>query len=230
MSGMDSETTRMLDVIEAEASLTAAVTGRRRFKEQVMRAMASVERADFVPDDLRALAYDDGPLPIGCGQTISQPYIVALMTDVLDLQVDSVVLEVGTGSGYQAAVLSKLVQKVYSVEHIPELCQSASVRLRDLGYCNVETECRNGYYGWQEKAPFDAIIVTAAASHVPPPLVKQLKCGGRMVIPVGMPYGSQDLILIYKDEEGNTCTETLLAVSFVPLVSEGGQTQQGVEL
>jgi protein-L-isoaspartate(D-aspartate) O-methyltransferase len=159
-------------------------------------------------------------LPIGYGQTISQPYIVALMTDLLDLTPESIVLEIGTGSGYQAAILSRLAKKVYSIERIPELCESARARLQTLGYSNVETLCANGYYGWEDKAPFDAITVTAAAPHIPEALINQLKPGGRMVIPVGLPYMHQELMLVTKDLDGKISTDTILGVSFVPLVTE----------
>lgn len=185
-----------------------------------MQAMAEVPREEFVPADLKALAYLNEPLPIGHGQTISQPYIVALMTDLLDLTGESVVLEIGTGSGYQAAILSRLAKQVYSIEKIPELYEAASRRLRELGYTNIETRCCNGYSGWQEEAPFDGIIVTAAASHIPSILVEQLKPGGRMLIPVGLPFMPQELMLVTKQEDGSSQTRSILDVAFVPLVME----------
>lgn len=211
---------RMLKDIENEAKFTASYTGREQFDERVMKAMGEVVRENFVDPIEEDLAYDNGPLPIGYGQTISQPYIVALMTDMLDLTADSIVLEIGTGSGYQAAILSRLAKKVYSIERIPELCHAATGRLQKLGYDNVETRCGNGYYGWEEKAPFDAITVTAAAPHIPQALIKQLKPGGRLMIPVGLPYMHQELMLVTKDQQGNTGTQVILGVAFVPLVTE----------
>ena len=210
----------LLERIQAEAGYTASYTGRKAFAEQVMAAMAKVPREEFVPADLVRMAYLNEPLPIGHGQTISQPYIVALMTDMLDLTEESVVLEIGTGSGYQAAILSSLAKQVYSIEKISELCETASRRLRDLGYDNVETRCSNGYTGWQEKAPFDGIIVTAAASHIPSVLVEQLKPGGRMLIPVGLQYMPQELMLVTKEEDGSSRVESILDVAFVPLVMD----------
>jgi protein-L-isoaspartate(D-aspartate) O-methyltransferase len=158
-------------------------------------------------------------LPIGYGQTISQPYIVAIMTDLLKLEPDDRVLEIGTGSGYQAAVLAELVQQVYSIEIIGDLARRARAVLDRLGYEQVKTRVGDGYYGWQEEAPFDAIMVTAAADHVPPPLIKQLKPGGRMLIPVGSRFMTQQLVLVTKDEDGIT-TRLLLPVRFVPLTGE----------
>jgi len=210
---------RMLREIENEAKFTASYTGREHFDKRVMSAMGEVLREKFVDEIEEGFAYHNGPLPIGYGQTISQPYIVALMTDLLDLTPDSIVLEIGTGSGYQAAILSKLAKKVYSIERIPELYESASKRLQDLGYDNVETRCSNGYYGWKEKAPFDAITVTAAASHIPQALISQLKPGGRLIIPVGLPYMHQELILLSKGKDDTTTTQAVLGVSFVPLIT-----------
>ncbi|GAB4290307.1 MAG: protein-L-isoaspartate(D-aspartate) O-methyltransferase [Methylophaga sp.] len=211
---------QMLKTIEVEARYTAAHTGRPSFAKAVMQAMADVERAAFVPGYSAAFAYDNGPLPIGFGQTISQPYIVALMTDLLDLQTDSVVLEVGTGSGYQAAILSKLARQVYSVERIADLADNATARMKQLKISNVEIRWGNGYEGWLEKAPFDAIVVTAAAPYIPPALVAQLKPGGRLVIPVGLPYMYQQLMVVSKDDNGDTETETILGVAFVPLIDD----------
>ena len=210
----------MLDTIRNEAKFTATYTGRAQFANRVMQALDEVDRSDFVDGFYKQQAFENGPLPIGHGQTISQPYIVALMTDLLDTTPDSVVLEIGTGSGYQAAILSRIVKQVYSIEKIPELAEAAKQRLQDLGYDNIETRCENGYYGWQEKAPFDGIIVTAAASHIPQALVDQLKPGGRMVIPVGLPYMSQVLMLVTKDAQGETSVKSILDVVFVPLVSD----------
>lgn len=217
---IDKKHKQMLETIEREAKLTVSYTGREKFNQRVMDAMAEVVRENFVSSQYLPFAYDNGPLPIGYGQTISQPYIVALMTDFLDLTAESIVLEIGTGSGYQAAVLSRLAKQVYTIERVKELSELARERLKDLGYDNIETRNQDGYTGWQEKAPFDGIIVTAAASHIPPALVEQLKPGGRMVIPVGLPHSYQELMLLVKDSEGTTHTETLLGVAFVPLITD----------
>jgi len=182
----------------------------------VMQVMATVPRHLFIPAEMRASAYDNRPLPIGYGQTISQPYIVALMTDLLQPRSDHKVLEIGTGSGYQAAVLSKLVKEVYSIEIIEPLGHTAKQTLNDLGYDNVSTRIADGYDGWPEHAPFDSIIVTAGISHIPPPLVKQLKNGGTMVIPVGTRFQTQQLTLVMKDHSGAITTKQILPVIFVP--------------
>ncbi len=186
----------------------------------VIQAMMSVPRHHFVPKGQISSAYDDMPLPIGYGQTISQPYIVAYMTEVLNLKRENTVLEVGTGSGYQAAILSPLVKKVYSIEIIPELARVAATCLKKLGYNNIEVVTGDGYYGWADRAPFDAIIVTAAAGHIPPPLLKQLKNGGRLVIPVGGAFMVQNLVLVVKDNEGKITTQNLMPVRFVPLTGK----------
>ncbi|MGD1151593.1 MAG: protein-L-isoaspartate(D-aspartate) O-methyltransferase [Syntrophales bacterium] len=183
----------------------------------VIEAMMAVPRHKFVSENYLNRAYDDSPLPIGYGQTISQPYIVAYMTEILNLNKNSRVLEVGTGSGYQAAILSPIVKQVYTIEIIPELAKSAAVRLKDLGYHNIEVAIGDGYYGWNKYAQFDAIIVTAAAGHIPPPLIEQLKNNGRMVIPVGGSFLIQNLILVTKDKDGNVTTRNLIPVRFVPL-------------
>ena len=175
-----------------------------------------VPRHEFVPEEVRSHAYEDQPVPIGYGQTISQPYIVALMTDLLDLRPGAKVLEIGTGSGYQAAILSPLTEQVYSIEIIPELGARAAETLKRLGFGNVETKVADGYYGWPEAAPFDGIVVTAAASHIPPPLIEQLKPGGRMVIPIGGSFASQYLMLVEKLPDGGITTRQLLPVQFVP--------------
>ncbi|MCU0531334.1 MAG: protein-L-isoaspartate(D-aspartate) O-methyltransferase [Syntrophales bacterium] len=188
--------------------------------EGVLRAMRTTPRHLFVPEDRVSRAYDDAPQPIGHGQTISQPFIVATMTEILQPDGSGTVLEVGTGSGYQAAVLSHLYRKVYTIEIIPELAESAKARLRDLGFSNVEVRTGDGYAGWPDKAPFDAIMVTAAAGHIPPPLISQLKTKGRMVIPVGSPSMIQHIILVEKDQKGNITTKSLLPVRFVPLTGE----------
>jgi protein-L-isoaspartate(D-aspartate) O-methyltransferase len=179
-----------------------------------------VLREAFVPPDLQAYAYDNGPLPIGHGQTISQPYIVALMTDLLQLEPDHSVLEVGTGSGYQTAVLAELARKVFTMELIPELGEASMSRLQRLNYTNIEYRTGNGYLGWPEYAPYDAIIVTAAAPYIPQSLIDQLKPGGRLVLPVGQPYMHQELVVVTRDEQGETRTRDILGVSFVPLVGE----------
>ena len=183
----------------------------------VLDALQAVPRHEFTPRRHRSSAYRDRPLPIGHGQTISQPYIVGEMTRRLDLESADKVLEVGTGSGYQAAVLTHFTRHVYSVEIIPELARSAARRLDRLGYDVVKTRTGDGYYGWEEHAPFDAIVVTAAAGQIPPPLLEQLANGGRMVIPVGGRFAVQRLMLVTKDEEGKVRSRSLMAVRFVPL-------------
>ncbi len=185
-----------------------------------LAAMRAVPRHEFIPEDTRAYAHGDHPVPIGHGQTISQPYIVAYMTELLELEDGDKVLEIGTGSGYQAAVLAEIIDDVHTVEIIPALARSAKSRLERLGYQRVNAKQADGYHGWEENAPFDAIIVTAAASHVPPPLVEQLAVGGRMIVPVGATPWSQNLILITKDEEGAVRTRNLIPVRFVPLTGE----------
>lgn len=185
--------------------------------EAVLAAMRTVPRHAFVPDDQRGGAYDDTPLPIGHGQTISQPYIVALMSQLAEVEPGMTVLEVGTGSGYQAAVLAEMGANVHSVEIIAPLAERAGESLAAAGYAGVTTAERDGYYGWPERAPFDRIVATAAADHIPQPLVRQLKAGGRMVIPVGPRWGMQELMLVEKDESGDTSTRSLVPVRFVPL-------------
>jgi protein-L-isoaspartate(D-aspartate) O-methyltransferase len=186
----------------------------------VLAAMRAVPRHRFVPDQYLAQAYADHPLPIGYGQTISQPYIVALMTEVLELEPDDRVLEIGTGSGYQAAVLAVVVDEVYTIEIVPELAESAAARLAALGYDNVVATQGDGYFGWEEYAPFDAIIVTAAPDHLPQPLVGQLKDGGRIVIPIGPPGGYQSLWRFTRTGD-DLRAENLLGVRFVPLTGPG---------
>ncbi|MFO0987363.1 MAG: protein-L-isoaspartate(D-aspartate) O-methyltransferase [Alphaproteobacteria bacterium] len=209
----------LLDEIAAEAEATAAYTGRRQFSARTMAAMARVPREKFVRAGEAEAAYLNMPLPIGYGQTISQPYIVALMTDLLDLAGGERVLEVGTGSGYQAAILSGLAREVFSIEVVPELAFEAGAKLARLGYRNVTVKSGDGAKGWPEKAPFDAIIVTAAAGEgVPPDLVAQLRPGGRMVVPVGRGRFAQNLVLVTKDEAGRVDEKTILPVAFVPLV------------
>jgi protein-L-isoaspartate(D-aspartate) O-methyltransferase len=215
------ERRRMVDEIAADARSTSRDTGRASFADRVMAAMGKVERHRFVPASEARYAYRNHPLPIGSGQTISQPYIVALSTDLIEPQRHHVVLEIGTGSGYQAAVLAELVQQVYSIEIVESLGREAAERLGSLGYRNVEVRIGDGYQGWAEKAPFDGIIVTAAAPFIPPPLVAQLKPGGRMVIPVDVRAGYQELLLIEKHLDGTTARRVVLPVRFVPLTGPG---------
>jgi protein-L-isoaspartate(D-aspartate) O-methyltransferase len=214
------EVERMMADIEREMEYTRHMIGRDHLSERVMDAMRTVPRAAFVPEHMKRFAYENGPLPIGHNQTISQPYIVALMTDLLDPQPDDVILEIGTGSGYQAAVLSVLVKKVYSLEIIPELSAAAQKSLQTLHYDNVETHSGNGYQGWPEHAPYDGIIVTAAATHIPPALIEQLKPGGHLVIPVATLYFHQELMLVEKDAKDKTKTSNILGVAFVPMVDK----------
>lgn len=182
----------------------------------VLRAMRAVPRHMFIPENEARFAYDDRPVPIGHGQTISQPYVVAYMTEIAGIKPDARVLEIGAGSGYQAAVLAEITQEVYTIEIVPELARWAASRLQLAGYDNVQVKQADGYYGWAEHAPFDAIMVTAAAPHIPPPLIDQLKEGGKMIIPVGNPYRVQMLVLVTK-QGGEVRTQNLLPVSFVPL-------------
>ncbi len=207
----------LIGEIEQAASETARWTGRNRFAPRVLEAMRKVRRAAFVPEALVSDAYVNAPLPIGCDQTISQPFIVALMTELLDLRREHCVLEVGTGSGYQAAVLAELADTVCSVEVIPELATRAAAVLAAQGYGRIALRAGDGALGWPERAPVDAIIVTAAAPEVPPALVEQLRPGGRMVIPVGEPRGDQELRLLHKDATGRVTARTVLSVAFVPL-------------
>ena len=226
LAASDAETAgqrrQMVNEVAAMALSTSRVTGRPQFSDPVMNAMQKVERHRFVPLHLQRMAYLNQPLPIGEGQTISQPYIVALSTALIDPQPSHVVLEIGTGSGYQAAVLAEIVKQVYSIEIVEPLGRTADVRLRDLGYRNVEVRIGDGYAGWPEKAPFDAIVVTAAAPTIPQPLVEQLKPGGKMVIPVGSTNGGQELLLLVKNGDGTTTKTVVLPVRFVPLTGKGG--------
>ena len=208
---------RLLREIEAEVRETGAYTGRMALAKEVIDAMAKVAREAFVSPSQAPLAYDNRPLPIGHGQTISQPYVVALMTDLLELAPEHVVLEVGTGSGYQTAILAMLARQVHTIERVDALADQARLRLKRLGYDTVEVHNGDGYEGLVDHAPFDAIIVTAAAKEIPPPLVEQLKPGGRMVIPVGGRFGVQNLVLVEKDETGEIKTTSVLPVAFVPL-------------
>ena len=215
----------MLRTIETECRYTRGITGLASIRPQVLEVMGQVPREQFVPNFYKSMAYDNMPLPIGHGQTISQPFIVALMTDLLCPDKDDVILEVGAGSGYQAAVLSLLVKKVYSIEIVPVLAGVAAERLRRFDFLNVEVRCGDGYAGWQEHAPFDDIIVTAAAGHVPPPLKEQLKPGGRLVIPIGLPAMTQELMVL-EDKRGKITSHDVLPVSFVPLTGSGTDIPQ----
>ena len=210
----------MVEEIEQDVRDTSYYINKKELDPRVMSAMGRVERHKFVPKSEESWAYDNRPLPIGHGQTISQPYIVALMTDLLKIEPGDRVLEVGTGSGYQAAVLAELAAKVFTVEIIEPLGKAAAGRLAELKYDNVETKTGDGYYGWPEEAPFDAIVVTAAASHIPPPLLRQLKPGGILVIPVGSRFMVQQLVLVEKDETGEMRTRQMLPVRFVPLTGK----------
>ena len=209
----------LVDNLQIYARLVGDMHG-AGFSDAVMTSMHTVKRHALVPTSQQPFAYENRPLPIGHGQTISQPYIVALMTELLEPDADDVILEVGTGSGYQAAVLAELVDHVYSIEIIAALATRAAASLEQLGYTNITTRLGDGYYGWAAQAPFDAIIVTAAASHVPPPLIAQLKPGGRMIIPVGGRFMTQLLLLLEKTDDGEVITRQIAAVRFVPLTGE----------
>lgn len=208
---------RMVEEIALLARETGVETGRRELDARVMSAMAKTPRHRFVPPQEEKKAYQNRPLPIGYGQTISQPYIVALMTDLMHLGSGDTVLEIGTGSGYQAAILAGLARAVYTIEIVEPLGRQAENRLKALGYGNVTVRVGDGYHGWSEHAPFDAIIVTAAASHIPPPLIRQLKPGGRLVIPVGAAFFTQYLMLVEKKADGSVTSRQILPVRFVPL-------------
>ncbi|MDH3972368.1 MAG: protein-L-isoaspartate(D-aspartate) O-methyltransferase [Gammaproteobacteria bacterium] len=211
---------RLVEDIQQDVRDTSLYLDKETLDPRVMAAIATVPRHEFVPAAQRRHAYDNRPLPIGYGQTISQPYIVALMSDLIKPRAGDRILELGTGSGYQAAILAELTGTVYSIEIIEELGKQAAGRLSGLGYDNITLRIGDGYYGWKEHAPFDAIVVTAAASHVPPPLVAQLKPGGRMVIPVGSRFLTQQLVLIEKQADGQLLTRQVLPVKFVPLTGE----------
>lgn len=208
---------KMLEVIKEDVKETSAYLGFKHLDKNVVNAMDTVLRHKFVPFISRYSAYDNRPLPIGYGQTISQPYIVAIMTNLLELKSSDTVLEIGTGSGYQAAILSKIAKKVYTIEIIEPLGIKAKKRLQELEYDNIDVRIGDGYFGIKDEAPFDAIIVTAAAGHVPPPLIKQLKPGGRMIIPVGSSFFLQNLVLIKKDKNNRLLIKQILPVAFVPL-------------
>lgn len=213
---------QMIVEIVTEAALTVGHTGRASFSERVMRVIGSMPRHEFVPVELQPYAYLNRPLPIGYEKTVSQPFIVALMTDLLAPEPGDVVLEVGAGAGYQAAILAELARRVYTVDIIEELAQGAERRLKRLGYENVEVGVVNGYYGWAEHAPYDRIMVTAASDLIPPPLLAQLKPGGRMVIPTGIP-DKQTLTLVEKSASGSLSAREILPVRFSEL-EEPGET------
>src|SRR5215510_3295559 len=212
---------QLMAEIAAEAVLTAGYTGRASFGGRVMRVVGSMPRHEFVPVELQPYAYLNRPLPIGYDKTISQPFIVALMTDLLEVKEEDVVLEIGAGAGYQAAILSELAKRVYTVDIIEELAQGAERRLKRLGYDNIAVRIANGYYGWPEVAPFDKIMVTAAAELLPPPLLAQLKPGGLMVIPTGIPE-KQTLTLVEKSATGSFATRDVLPVRFSELEEPAG--------
>jgi protein-L-isoaspartate(D-aspartate) O-methyltransferase len=211
---------------ERDRLVTQTIEARGVTDPDVLEAMRSVPRHLFVPEDERRRAYTDQALPIGYGQTISQPYIVAYMTEALQVERGDKVLEIGTGSGYQAAVLAELTDRVYTIEIIEELAESAADRLNVLGYDEVAVKNADGYYGWEEHAPFDGIIVTAAAGHVPPPLVRQLKPGGRIIIPIGGVYSIQQLTLLEKEAPDSITTRQLMAVRFVPFTGEAQEPSE----
>jgi protein-L-isoaspartate(D-aspartate) O-methyltransferase len=212
---------RMLAEIAAETVYVSALLGKAALDDRVMEVMGRVPRHEYVPIELQPYAYANSPLPIGFDKTISQPFIVALMADLLDIRADETVLEIGTGLGYQAAILAELTQQVYSVEIIEELARQAKKRLSRGGYTSIELRVGNGYHGWPEHAPFDKVIVTAAPDLIPPPLIRQLKAGGKMVIPAGLPE-AQQLLLVEKDRQGRVTTKEILRVRFTEL--EGADT------
>ena len=216
---------RMVEEIAALTRETRHETGRASLSARVMDAIAKVPRHEFVPVADWRNAYANRPLPIGMGQTISQPFIVALMTDLMDVKPGDRVLEIGTGSGYQAALLAELAGSVYTIEIVEPLAREAAERLKRLGYRNVETRMGDGYQGWPEHAPFDSIMVTAAPREVPQPLIDQLKSGGRLVVPVGGQLAGQSLLLIEKQPDGRITRRNILAVRFVPLTDKAGRQQ-----
>ncbi|MBW9266662.1 MAG: protein-L-isoaspartate(D-aspartate) O-methyltransferase [Candidatus Thiodiazotropha sp. (ex. Lucinisca nassula)] len=211
---------QMIRLIEQDVRETSIYLEKSALDERILKSLSEVPRHQFVPADVRSRAYDNRPLPIGYGQTISQPYIVAIMTDLIAPRAEHNALEIGTGSGYQAAVLSRLVEKVYTMEIVEPLGKQATERLKHLGFDNIEVSIADGYYGWKEHAPFDIIIVTAAASHIPPPLIEQLKPGGKMIIPVGSRFMTQQLLLVDKNAEKEITVRQILPVRFVPLTGE----------
>ena len=218
MTFWEGERAGLVAEIKAEVRATATYTGRDQLHASVLDAIGRVPRHRFVAPELEGSAYLDAPLSIGHGQTISQPYIVALMTDLAELQADARVLEIGTGSGYQAAVLAELAAEVYSIERVAALADSATRHLRALGYANVQVKAGDGYLGWPEHAPYDAILVTAAVPEPPPPLLEQLKPGGRLVLPLGRPGSKQELTVITRQGEAGFEIRAVLPVTFVPFL------------
>ena len=216
----EEQRTALIEAIERDVRETRSTTGKASLDDSVMGAMARVARHEFVPDQLRDRAYENRPLPIGEGQTISQPYIVALMTDLATVGPESIVLEVGTGSGYQAAVLAEIVDHVYTIEIVEPLGQRAAETLERLGYDNVTVRIGDGYQGWLEAAPFDAILVTAAPEQIPQPLIEQLKSGGKLVVPVGAQGRTQSLQVLEKGPAGQITTTDVLPVIFVPFTRD----------
>lgn len=214
------ERQQLIREIRQDVSFTSHYLGKSALAPEAIKALESVPRHEFVPEEEKRYAYQNRPLPIGHGQTISQPYIVAIMTDLLEPEATDKVLEVGTGSGYQAAILAEIVDKVYTIEIIEPLGVEADQRLQRLRYTNIHTRIGDGYYGWESEAPFDSIVVTAAAGHIPPPLIAQLKPGGRMIIPVGSRFMTQQLLLVTKQEDGTIRTRQILPVRFVPLTGK----------
>jgi protein-L-isoaspartate(D-aspartate) O-methyltransferase len=211
---------QMIELIEQDVRETSIYLDKSHLDPRVIEVIAEVPRHQFVPAELSGRAYENRPLPIGHGQTISQPYIVAIMTDLIAPRSEHKALEIGTGSGYQAAVLARLVEKVHTMEIIEPLGKQATARLKQLGYDNIEVTIADGYHGWKAHAPFDIIIVTAAASHIPPPLIEQLRPGGKMIIPVGSRFMTQQLLLVDKDDEKAITVRQILPVRFVPLTGE----------
>jgi len=210
------ERAAMVESIQAYARSHAGTLGQQGMSERVVQAMGQTKRHLFVPERSCSMAYADMPLSIGLGQTISQPFIVALMTQLAEVAPDHVVLEIGTGSGYQAAILAQLVRKVCTIEIIPQLAEAAAKTLKDLAYDNVSVRLGDGFNGWPECGPFDAVVVTAALGEVPPPLIEQLKVGGRLVMPVGSAYASQQLTVVEKVADSQIRTRTVAHVRFVP--------------
>lgn len=225
----DAARAALVEELAGASARLQAHAGVSGFSDAVLAAIGRVARHAFVPEQQRRHAYANRPLPIGHGQTISQPYIVALMTELLQLQPDDVVLEVGAGSGYHAAVIAELVHHVYTIEIIEPLGAQARDRLDRLGFDNVTVRVADGYYGWPEHAPFDGIVVTAAATQIPPPLIRQLAPGGRMVIPVGSPFMTQQLMLVERQPDGSVRSRQIMPVRFVPLTGVGGGTGTGTE-
>lgn len=216
---------RMLNEIEHEMQYTASMLGVDHLSAPVRAALLEVPRHAFVPDALQDAAYDNTPLPIGDGQTISQPYIVAVMTELLALAPEEQVLEIGTGSGYQTAILGRMVRGVYSIEIVDSLARRAAQRLKVLGFDNVHTRSGDGYHGWPEVAPFDAIMITAATAAVPPPLFKQLAPGGRLIVPMDLGF-DQELVLFRKSLQGELSQRKLLPVAFVPLTRKSSDADK----